>query len=120
MTEEEAVSAYREEVLSATTPEELDAAYERERARREASAGNNDVAPDAAPDAAKEDLSQRVADLEAQLARSQAVAARAPFLLVPADGGGPGNDNHQVSWSLAMQEAARRGEWLEEWGDKPA
>lgn len=41
--------------------------------------------------------------------------AALPQAQVPANGGGPGNDNHQTSWSLAEQEAAARGETLDHW-----
>lgn len=41
--------------------------------------------------------------------------AQVPQLVVPAHGGGPGNDNHQRSWNLAEQEAARAGEHLDHW-----
>lgn len=46
-----------------------------------------------------------------------AARARAPQLVVPAHAGGPGNDNHRESWSLAEQEAAARGDDLEHWHD---
>lgn len=63
------------------------------------------------------------ADLEAILAardaqhaaEMEAVRNQLPTLVVPANGGGPGNDNHQASWSLAEQEAAQRGETLSTW-----
>lgn len=45
----------------------------------------------------------------------QATLARVPQLDVPAHSGGPGNDNHQRSWSLADQEAAMRGDTLDHW-----
>jgi hypothetical protein len=35
--------------------------------------------------------------------------------MVAANGGGPGSDNHQTSWSLVEQEAAGRGETLPTW-----
>jgi len=74
-----------------------------------------------ADQAAETDYAERIAALETQLANAQRAAARAPFLLVPANGGGPGNDNHQPSWSQAEQEIAQRGEWLDTWtGDQPA
>lgn len=44
-----------------------------------------------------------------------AVTARLPSLMVAANGGGPGSDNHQTSWSLVEQEAAGRGETLPTW-----
>jgi hypothetical protein len=44
-----------------------------------------------------------------------AVRARVPVAMVAANGGGPGVDQHQVSWSLAEQEAAQRGEVLDHW-----
>lgn len=43
--------------------------------------------------------------------------AQVPQLVVPAHGGGPGNDNHQRSWNLAEQERARAGEHLDHWHD---
>lgn len=63
------------------------------------------------------------ADLEAILAardaehaaEMEAVRNQLPTLVVPANGGGPGNDKHQVSWSLAEQQAAQRGETLPTW-----
>lgn len=45
----------------------------------------------------------------------EAVRAQLPRALVPAHGGGPGNDNHQKSWCLAEQELAQRGESLDHW-----
>lgn len=66
------------------------------------------------------DLNQRVAELEKQLAASNArVTAMTPQSGVPANGGGPGVNNHLDSWSLAQQEAANAGEWHDEWGDNP-
>lgn len=44
-----------------------------------------------------------------------AVRSTLPSAMVPANGGGPGTDNHQVSWNLAEQEAAARGETLDTW-----
>jgi hypothetical protein len=70
--------------------------------------------------APEDDIDRRI---EAALAKErakhaeemQATLARVPQLNVPAHSGGPGNDNHQVSWSLAEQEAAARGEHLDHW-----
>lgn len=44
-----------------------------------------------------------------------AVRATFPSAMVPANGGGPGVDNHQSSWSLAEQELAAAGETLDHW-----
>lgn len=44
-----------------------------------------------------------------------AVRATLPSAMVPANGGGPGVDNHQPSWSLAEQELAAAGESLDHW-----
>jgi len=41
--------------------------------------------------------------------------SRVPQLMVAANAGGPGSDNHQRSWSLAEQEVAARGEILDHW-----
>lgn len=41
--------------------------------------------------------------------------SRIPTAMVAANSGGPGTDNHQVSWNLAEQEAASRGEFLDHW-----
>lgn len=57
-------------------------------------------------------LAERDEEHAAEVARLQ---AQVPQLVVPAHGGGPGNDNHQRSWNLAEQEAARRGDQLEHW-----
>jgi len=57
-------------------------------------------------------LAERDAEYAAQLA---SVRALIPVAVVPAHGGGPGNDNHQKSWNLAEQEAAQRGEVLDHW-----
>lgn len=43
------------------------------------------------------------------------VRAKLPVAQVPANSGGPGIDNHQVSWNLAEQESAARGEILDHW-----
>jgi hypothetical protein len=43
------------------------------------------------------------------------VKARVPIAIVPANAGGPGNDQHQDSWSLAEQEVAAKGEVLDHW-----
>lgn len=45
----------------------------------------------------------------------ESVRAQIPVAQVPANSGGPGNDHHQKSWSLAEQEAAQRGETLDHW-----
>lgn len=65
-----------------------------------------------------EDLAQRVADLENQLAAAQKRAALVPLTTVPYNGAGPGYDVHE-SWGLAAQESAGRGEWHDTWGDPP-
>ena len=55
---------------------------------------------------------------ERDKAHAEAVAAiksRMPVAVVAQHGGGPGNDHHQVSWNLAEQEAARRGDILDHW-----
>lgn len=44
-----------------------------------------------------------------------AVRAKVPVAMVPANSGGPGIDQHQVSWSLVEQEAAARGDVLDHW-----
>jgi len=59
-----------------------------------------------------EAIRQRDEEHEAQLAE---VRQMLPTAMVPANGGGPGVDNHQVSWSLAEQEAAAAGETLDHW-----
>lgn len=62
----------------------------------------------------------RIVELEKQLAASQTrVAAMTPQSTVATNAGGPGVDHHAASWGLAAQEAANRGEWYDEWGDKP-
>lgn len=43
------------------------------------------------------------------------VRTKIPTAVIPQHGGGPGNDNHQVSWNLAEQEAAARGDVLDHW-----
>ena len=45
----------------------------------------------------------------------EAAKSRIPQQMVAAHAGGPGSDNHQISWSLAEQEASRRGETLDHW-----
>jgi hypothetical protein len=63
------------------------------------------------------------ADLEEILAerdrnhKAELAAARSamPQAMVAAHAGGPGSDQHQVSWNLAEQEAAQRGEMLDHW-----
>lgn len=57
-------------------------------------------------------LAERDAQHEAELAE---VRQMLPTAMVPANGGGPGVDNHQTSWSLAEQELAARGETLDHW-----
>lgn len=57
-------------------------------------------------------LAERDAKAEARVARAR---ASVPQAQVPEHGGGPGVDQHQRSWSLAEQEAARRGETLDHW-----
>ncbi len=55
---------------------------------------------------------------ERDKAHAEAIAAvksRMPVAVVAQHGGGPGNDQHQESWNLAEQEAARRGETLDHW-----
>ena len=59
-----------------------------------------------------EKLAERDRDHAAEVAKLQ---AQVPQLVVSAHGGGPGNDNHLRSWSLADQEAARRGDDLDHW-----
>ncbi len=77
--------------------------------------------PSAKPDTLTRDqVSELIADaLKERDAQHAAVLAQAraafPAAPVPANGGGPGTDNHQASWSLAEQEAAGRGEWLDTW-----
>lgn len=44
-----------------------------------------------------------------------AVRATLPSAMVAANAGGPGTDNHQVSWNLAEQELAARGDTLDHW-----
>jgi hypothetical protein len=60
-------------------------------------------------------LSERDREHAEQVAKLQ---AQVPQLVVPAHSGGPGNDNHQRSWNLAEQEAAKRGEHLDHWEDR--
>lgn len=60
-----------------------------------------------------EALSKRDAEYQGRIA--DALAAANPGNLVPAHSGGPGNNRHQKSWSLAEQEASLRGETLDHW-----
>jgi hypothetical protein len=60
---------------------------------------------DPAPDPTPDDLTKRVADLEARLAAAQAAA---PLTLIPAHGAGPGAEVAET-WSQADQEAATAG-----------
>lgn len=64
----------------------------------------------------REELDRILAERDKQHAEEMAaVKTRLPALMVAQHGGGPGTDNHQVSWNLAEQEAARRGEILDHW-----
>lgn len=64
----------------------------------------------------REELERILAERDAKYQEDLAAAkARVPVAQVPAHSGGPGVDNHQVSWSLAEQEAALRGETLDHW-----
>lgn len=64
----------------------------------------------------KSDVDKMLADLKDELSKAnQKIAARIPNALIVQNGGGPGNDNHQSSWSLAEQELAQAGETLEHW-----
>jgi len=64
----------------------------------------------------REELDRILAERDKKHAEEMAVVrSRLPVAIVPANAGGPGNDNHQVSWSLAEQEAAARGEILDTW-----
>jgi len=64
----------------------------------------------------REELDRILAERDQKHAEEMAVVrSRLPVAIVPANAGGPGNDNHQVSWSLAEQEAAARGEMLDTW-----
>lgn len=61
-------------------------------------------------------IERRLKERDEEHARELAeVRATMPQLTVREHGGGPGNDNHQASWSLAEQEAAGRGETLDTW-----
>lgn len=64
----------------------------------------------------REELERILAERDRKHAEEiAAVKTRIPQAIVAQHGGGPGNDNHQVSWNLAEQEAARRGETLDHW-----
>lgn len=64
----------------------------------------------------REQLEKILAERDARHADELAtVRASIPQLMVSANSGGPGNDNHQASWNLAEQEAANRGEILDHW-----
>lgn len=64
----------------------------------------------------KSDVDKMIADLKEELSAANAkIAARIPDALIVQNGGGPGNDNHQSSWSLAEQELAQAGKTLEHW-----
>lgn len=60
----------------------------------------------------EEMLRERDTQHSEQLARIRSVI---PAAMVPAHSGGPGIDQHQPSWSLAEQELATRGDWLDHW-----
>lgn len=62
------------------------------------------------------ELEEILAERDRKHAEAMAVVkARVPSAMVAEHAGGPGVDQHQQSWSLAEQEAARRGEVLEHW-----
>jgi hypothetical protein len=64
----------------------------------------------------RDELDRILAERDQKHAEEMAtVKSRLPVAIVPANGGGPGNDNHQVSWSLAEQETAARGDVLDHW-----
>lgn len=64
----------------------------------------------------REQLDEILAARDAKHAEEMAQArSRIPVAQVAMHGGGPGIDQHQVSWNLAEQEAARRGESLDHW-----
>lgn len=64
----------------------------------------------------REELESILAERDAKHAEQLAsVKSRLPVTQVAMHAGGPGNDNHQASWNLAEQEAARRGEHLSHW-----
>lgn len=63
-------------------------------------------------------IAERLAERDKQHEQETAkLRALTPQLVVSQHGGGPGNDNHRPSWSLAEQEAAARGEDFEHWHD---
>lgn len=64
----------------------------------------------------RKELEEILAERDKKHAEEMAtVRARVPEAMVAAHAGGPGTDQHQKSWSLAEQEAARRGETLDHW-----
>lgn len=64
----------------------------------------------------REELLEILAERDRQHAEEMAaVKARVPVAMVPMHGGGPGIDQHQPSWNLAEQEAARAGLVLDHW-----
>jgi hypothetical protein len=86
-----------------------------------ASAPPNTPPPSASGYISLEQLEEILAARDKQHAEQlAAVTSRLPTLMVAANAGGPGSDNHQVSWSLAEQEAASRGEVLPSWNMKTA
>ncbi|HVH71534.1 MAG TPA: hypothetical protein VNB49_10540 [Candidatus Dormibacteraeota bacterium] len=79
------------------------------------------VNQDEKPDAATSDVENENAELRKRIEALEkaltSTAARVPQLVVPAHGGGPGNDQHQAAWSKAEQEWAQAhpGELLDHW-----
>lgn len=64
----------------------------------------------------REELDRILAERdEKHAAEVAAIRTRVPVAMVPQNAGGPGIDQHQVSWNLAEQEAAARGDILDHW-----
>jgi len=106
---------YVHRVSRARTQEELDALEYQEKLRRESTTDPNATK---APSGyvSREELEHLLAERDRKHAEEVAeYKSRVPQLMVAANAGGPGSDNHQRSWSLAEQEVAARGEILDHW-----
>lgn len=85
---------------------------------KEPNFGETETTETAAPEGyiSREDLERILSERDRRHQEElSAVRARVPVAMVPQHSGGPGVDQHQVSWNLAEQEAAMRGETLDHW-----
>lgn len=79
---------------------------------------STETAPTAPPEGyiSLAQLNEILEERDRKHAEAMAIAKAAmPRAMVAAHAGGPGYDNHQVSWSLAEQEASKRGDVLDHW-----